>query len=374
MTSEKLAEFRAKGMLLDPKFDRLAVIGDKRKENENDKIKTLSIKFISCSADDKNYNLTFEVSATNLKSNKAKIYVGENEVFGSEEAVTKSIEINQNGKKNIIVSFSKNKEFSATWFEGNFEFIAEITCDGVSAKTEEFSLKCIASVKDECKKEKVPALKLTEVEKLKFISTILCESQLGNESLYDIAWVYYNRVRLNGFDAWNGMKASSAYRLKQPDYKLCLYYFKIGNEYASVKYGNFTIKSYTETNVFKNTKEPKFLKLKKFIETNVFVKNPETCFKDWEGQGYWGDLDMNTDDPNNGGHDPKWFMARQYYWLQLQNKVKIKYVHIMRSGTGTSFIFHEKEIAKFFKSNPTLLPKEENVKKFNIKGILNFDL
>ena len=34
MTSEKLAEFRAKGMLLDPKFDRLAVIGDKRKVKE----------------------------------------------------------------------------------------------------------------------------------------------------------------------------------------------------------------------------------------------------------------------------------------------------------------------------------------------------
>ena len=42
MTSEKLAEFRAKGILEHPKFDRLAVIGDKRKENENenDKIKT----------------------------------------------------------------------------------------------------------------------------------------------------------------------------------------------------------------------------------------------------------------------------------------------------------------------------------------------
>ncbi|MCU0351748.1 MAG: hypothetical protein MUF43_13125 [Flavobacterium sp.] len=35
MTSEKLAEFRAKGMLLDPKFDRLAVIGDKWKEDES---------------------------------------------------------------------------------------------------------------------------------------------------------------------------------------------------------------------------------------------------------------------------------------------------------------------------------------------------
>lgn len=34
MTSEKLAEFRAKGMLLEPKFDRLAVIGDRKKEKE----------------------------------------------------------------------------------------------------------------------------------------------------------------------------------------------------------------------------------------------------------------------------------------------------------------------------------------------------
>jgi hypothetical protein len=37
MTSEKLAAFRAKGMLLDPKFDRLAVIGDKRKKKEEEK-------------------------------------------------------------------------------------------------------------------------------------------------------------------------------------------------------------------------------------------------------------------------------------------------------------------------------------------------
>ena len=35
MTSEKLAAFRSKSMLLDPKFDRLAVIGDKWKEDES---------------------------------------------------------------------------------------------------------------------------------------------------------------------------------------------------------------------------------------------------------------------------------------------------------------------------------------------------
>jgi hypothetical protein len=45
MTSEKLAAFRAKGMLLDTKFDRLAVIGDKRKKEEdlNGSIQTIRI-------------------------------------------------------------------------------------------------------------------------------------------------------------------------------------------------------------------------------------------------------------------------------------------------------------------------------------------
>jgi len=143
MTSEKLAEFRAKGVLLDPKFDHLAFIGDKNKKSQ-EKDKSITIKFASCSADDKNYNLTFEVAAKNIKSNKAKIYVGENDVFGSEEAVTKNVEINPNGKKNIIVSFSKNKEkeFSKSIFEGDFEYITEISCDGLSAKSPEFKLKC----------------------------------------------------------------------------------------------------------------------------------------------------------------------------------------------------------------------------------------
>ncbi|UZT99985.1 hypothetical protein ODZ84_10640 [Chryseobacterium fluminis] len=246
----------------------------------------------------------------------------------------------------------------------------------LSAKTNEFGLKYSSKTKvnEECVKESVPQLKISEVEKEKFISTILCESQLGNEALYDIAWVYYNRVRLNGFDSWDGMKASTAYRLKQPDYKLCTFYFGVGDEYGSVKYGNFTIKSYTETKDFKEKRVPKFLKLKNFIVNNVFSASPKTCFRDWEGQGYWADLDMDTDDPNNASHDPKWFMARQYYWLQLQNKTKIRYVHIMRAGNGTSFIFHEKAIAKFFKDHPVLLPNEQNVKKFRINGILNFDL
>ena len=64
MTSEKLAEFRAKGMLLDPKFDRLAKIGDKRKEVEELKKKKTSIENIKKHNSDDNIKreiyLTFD--------------------------------------------------------------------------------------------------------------------------------------------------------------------------------------------------------------------------------------------------------------------------------------------------------------------------
>jgi hypothetical protein len=64
MTSEKLAEFRAKGMLLDPKFDRLAKIGDKRKEVEKLKKKKSSIENIKKHNSDDNIKreiyLTFD--------------------------------------------------------------------------------------------------------------------------------------------------------------------------------------------------------------------------------------------------------------------------------------------------------------------------
>jgi hypothetical protein len=53
MTSEKLAEFRAKGMLLDPKFDRLAVIGDKKKEDEEKLTEMENIEIIETFGDSK---------------------------------------------------------------------------------------------------------------------------------------------------------------------------------------------------------------------------------------------------------------------------------------------------------------------------------
>ena len=103
MNSKKLAWHRENGRFEDSKFDRLAAIGDKREEEEEEKKKALAITFTSCNTDDKNFNLTFQITGKNLKRNNAKIYVGEKEVFGSEEAVpATSVIINANGKVNTF--------------------------------------------------------------------------------------------------------------------------------------------------------------------------------------------------------------------------------------------------------------------------------
>jgi hypothetical protein len=338
--------------------------------------KSLTIKYISSTVDDKNINLTFEIIAKNLKTDKAKIYVEEINATNETAVPLTNIEIEANNKKNILVSFDKNKQFDNYFWQDGFLYQATITCDGISVETEEFTLKIIQTNETgQCDKVIVPKLKLTEDEKKKFICTILCESQLGNEKLQDIAWVYYNRVNLYGVDHHSGLKASNPYRKKLLDYRLCSYYYKIGNIYANDKYGDFTIKGYIDTKLFKSKDEPKFKKMELFIEKEIFCEKPKTCFKDWIGQGYWGDLDLNPDDPLNSIQDPKWYMARHYYWLQIEKKVTIKYVHILRAGTGTTFIFDEKKIASYFKTNPKMLAKPKDVRKFRSEeAILNFDL
>lgn len=346
---------------------------------ENPLQKNLNIKYISSSKDKENISLIFAVTAKNLKSGKAKIHIVEEEAGKPEPVASGTVQIRANGTTTVTHTFSAStlENLTNSYFEGEFEFNATIVCDGLSAETGEFRLKF------DNKKESnkcgiiVPKLKLTETEKKKFISTVLCEAQLGNDKLNEIAWVYYNRVNLYGLDGKKGLNASNPYRKKLVDYKLCSYYYKIDNEsstYGNIKYGDFTIKGYLATQDFKQKIEPKFKKMEKFIRENIFNDKPITCFKDWIGQGYWGDLDMNPDDPANTIHDPKWYMARQYYWLQIQKKVSAKYVHIMKTGTGTTFIFDEIKIEIFFKKNPSMLPEAKNVRRFRTsEGFLDFD-
>ncbi len=344
MTSEKLAEFRVKGMLLDPKFDRLAVIGDKLQKKDEDKIKTLSIKFVSCSADDKNYYLTFEVAAKNLKSNKAKIYVGENEVIGSEEALTKSVEINANGKKKITVSFSKNKEqeFSTSFFEGDFEYIAEISCDGISAKTDEFSMRCAVAKNSGCKLTEPKAvigkkLILTEEQKSKFVATIYAETWGAKNQFEPFSWIYFNLISRQGFE--KGMNNSSAYKDKTYQYKKGLELYDTG-------------------------KNEDVNEIKEIVENKILINKPLNPYPNWEGQGYYGDMNIRA--PKTGSRRV-WAYASQYFHLQNQCKVKnilvkefkAEFKNSKGSRDITGYIYNFNEIESYFKKNPKDLPEYE---------------
>ncbi|GHV43937.1 hypothetical protein FACS1894180_4510 [Bacteroidia bacterium] len=143
MTREDLERYKAMGVHVTPAWERLVEMDERieaakaKAEQEAQQEKPLSIKFLSCTADDKNYNLTFEVTATNLKDNKATIFAGKALVFSM--PVTDII--NPNGTKEITVRFPKNTAYSGAVSFAPLKFIATVICDGLSAVSEEFELK-----------------------------------------------------------------------------------------------------------------------------------------------------------------------------------------------------------------------------------------
>jgi hypothetical protein len=140
MTSEKLAWHRENGRLQDPKFDRLAKIGDKMKAKEGEK--KLSIKYNSSTSDDEKIYLEFTIETPTIKSSTATIFVEEMNA-DNEIAVPKTIVtgLKSNSKQSFKVSFDKNKIFNRYTFQDNFSYQATVTIDGLSAKTDEFELK-----------------------------------------------------------------------------------------------------------------------------------------------------------------------------------------------------------------------------------------
>ncbi|MDI9308768.1 MAG: hypothetical protein QM535_01035 [Limnohabitans sp.] len=138
---------------------------------EIDDFKTISIKYVSSTIDEKNINLSFIVSQTNLKNFLAKIFVEEMN-FTNETAINQKIKLQNVRDQKVIVSFDKNKEFDKYFWQDKPVFQAVITCDGLSAETDEFEMKFendkkINSNEPLCKKNKWTA------EDLKFIVTQL---------------------------------------------------------------------------------------------------------------------------------------------------------------------------------------------------------
>ena len=140
MTSEQLAEFRAKGMLLPSKFDRLAIIGDRKKVKDDDK--KLKIIYNSSTIDEDKIYLKFTITTPSLKSSTATIFVEEMNA-DNEIAIPKTVitGIKSNLNNSCTLSFDKNKIFNRYTFQDKFSFQATITIDGLSAQSDEFELK-----------------------------------------------------------------------------------------------------------------------------------------------------------------------------------------------------------------------------------------
>lgn len=211
---------------------------------------------------------------------------------------------------------------------------------------------------------------LSAEERAKFIATVLVESAHGKEPLWDIAYIYLNLVINEGLE--NGLRKSSAYNGKIFTYKAHLYHLGFGKQYAGL--------ICTEDNSMKGRaieyqakKFKSFKQVQEFIEfckSKIFVNSPVSKYKDWEGQGYYGDMNIRMHD-----HRKIWAMASQYYHLQKQCKVKDRLIvplfdnsainnnkDIYKEGIpdSTTFIYHSKKIIKYFTENPSFLPKYDD--------------
>lgn len=368
MTPETLARLRAMGIELDDGFDFIANNLQNHKLNQQ-RNKELSIKLVSCTSDKDNFFLKFSIKTLNLENLSSNIYIAEvNRVLPNSTLVSSNVKLANNSYQSYKQTISKKKinSLNPNFEYGGFEFRGYLTCDGIAVMTEEFKLvDLIEKAKEsriiEPKVTKVKPLILNNKQKQQFITVVLGETQNGDKNLWDIVWVYFNLVQNLGFE--KAMKRSSFYNKKPDNYKLFMYISGEGDEFKNDKMDNgVKIKDWVETEYFKNGLLKKSNLFKQFVADNVFVDEPLNPYFGWEGQGYWADLNLLPPKSNE-----KWYQARQYYWLQIQEheSVKYKYIKILENGFSTSFIFDEKKIIQFFKDNKELLPKDySKIKKF----------
>lgn len=219
-------------------------------------------------------------------------------------------------------------------------------------------------------KKPCKGLKLTTKQKAQFITVVMGESNLGDVLLYDVAWIYLNLVNDEGFDT--ALSRTSVYTKRnkkiQSNYKLSMYYLGQGDEFKNYLYdgmGHQPLSKYINGEYFIKFVEPKYKAMMAFLEREIFVVTPMSPYKGWHGQGYWRDLNLTGE-----GDDPKWYKARQYYWLMTENKDKEhpmeKLIVKLSDGNYTTYIFDEDKISAFFEKNPTLLPDDKTkVKSFD---------
>ncbi|GAB5416635.1 MAG: hypothetical protein Crog4KO_21230 [Crocinitomicaceae bacterium] len=210
-------------------------------------------------------------------------------------------------------------------------------------------------------------LNLTKKQEAQFKATVLAETSHGLSGLKDISWIYFSRITDKGWT--KAMNGSAALKNKDPNFRLWMYYQGFGDEYKDYNYmGAGKLSKYVKSNGWFTGKiEPRGKAYMAFMDKTVLSDNPKNKYQNWHGQGFWGDINRNPSD----GKGDQWYMARQYYLLQVEGKVSERLVVMLEELNGdgqikdqTSFIFNVKAIEKYFNDNPNQLPKPEKVKKY----------
>jgi hypothetical protein len=132
---KSLIEFNRKPMWEDSPFGERSIFHPSHYNT-----KALSIKYIGSKKINEYTYVYFSVITKNLINTKAIIVLKELEIILDEVAASKAIDIPRSGSLKVELKF-KEENLSKTILEGEFEFKASITCDGLSAETEEFRLK-----------------------------------------------------------------------------------------------------------------------------------------------------------------------------------------------------------------------------------------
>ena len=363
-TKQQLAAWREQGFEFDGFYDSVAV------EEKKEANKTLSIKFKSHKIDKEKHILVFEVTTPVLKNISATIYVEEVDSLRNDPVLTSKQNIKSNDTTIVTTSFNKNLNFTEFLFDDGNTFKATIICDAFSAESAVFKLDKIIEIKKDCQLNEPKIVEeddrnYSELQKAKLIATIFGESDGDVNLMVNIPWIYFNLTGTLGFE--KGMNRSSFYKNPNKNkyiaesYRISMYYLGQGNEYENYEIVNgLKVKDYClNTN-------PSFLKtykygldiIKTFFETYIFISKIENPLYNWEGQGYWGDMDIRDS-------RKKWAMASQYF--HLQNKCRVKNLLVKeiiaynkRGEDVTTYLCDDKGIEIYFKNNPNDLPKYIN--------------
>ncbi|MCW3160524.1 hypothetical protein [Chryseobacterium oryctis] len=213
----------------------------------------------------------------------------------------------------------------------------------------------------------------SDEQKAQMIATVYGESSRDENLCVNIPWIYYNLTKKLGFE--KGMNRSSFYKDRNKNkwitesYKACMFYLGKGNQFADDKMadGKTKVKDFCkDTNKnFRIYYKPYIDLIRNYFDQHIFnaneIMNP---FYNWEGQGYWKDMNIRM-----YNYSIKWAKASQYFHLQKRGYVKTMFVkEIIAKDPArnyldvTTYLCDDVSIEKYFKDNPTQLPKFEEGK------------